>query len=230
MQSTVPMFVTRPRNALYFRTRGSWDVEYYEPFTYADGLVNAVTGGAWNSLANLLTISSNKAASPAAIANDKMIHTFAAWNCLKGYQLTARIQGSDQGGLFNIMAEDDGTAGSQTGFPYAVVQFVSAGGAIQIDLYEGLANRGTAAQAVVSPLIRGGVAGNNFGIEFALTLDVSASQGATRTARILINGTEVIRSSILGLSGNLNKRIALYMNYGPPQLFKCNDISLGYRL
>jgi hypothetical protein len=221
------MYVTRPRNFAYFHRRSLWAVEDLDRFGYADGLVNAVTGGVWNDPSNLLTIASSKAASPAGVNRQQMNHTLAASiNLTKRYRFGGRVKGNDFGGATEIFVEctaiDD-----QSGNRCQVI-YTTAGGAIQIDLFQAITNRGTAAQAVLSPLIRPDhLAGNNFGIEFDLVIDMGAndSGGAgNRTCAVYVNGTQVISTSLMSNSPNLNKRLALGMNWGPTQLFTWDNV------
>lgn len=211
----------------YRKPRSAWGLEFLENFTYADGLVNTVATANWlEDTTNAMTIASGQMASPAAgVVRTQANHTLAnpSPDMRKAYQIRARFGGgSDFGGGTEILVENavnDDQSGNRL-----FIAYTTAGGAIQFDLFQTITNRGTAVNATLSPIIRGGVAGNNFGIAFDVAILIGANDSdgvGFRTCRVYCNEQLVISTAgTFNNSPNTNKRVGIGMNWGPTQLFK----------
>lgn len=198
---------------------------FLDRFPYANGLVNAVTGGTWNDIANILLVTSNKAATPATVDRQQMSHTLPTGIDLrKPYEFGSTFVGSDFGGSMEVFCDclaNDDQSGSRL-----VISYTTAGGALQLQIFQGLGLLATVADAVLSPLVRGGVAGNNFGLEFSAKIAMGPNTGVinTRNVRAYVNGTQVVNINTGADSANANKRLALAFNWGPTQLFKMDNV------
>lgn len=215
------MFITRPRNALYFKTRGSFDFEYFEPFTYADGGVTAVTGGNWTDVGGGgWLIQSNKLAVPSSIASGAAYSKdFTTWNRQKAYQIEVLgIQASDFGGQTRLMMETDNT-GSNQNTVWIDIQYLTVNN-VQLTLGSSLTTLAT-----VSGLVPGGAS-----VPWKLMVDVGPAfaPATTRRHRVYFNGAQVIDDTTaakgIGSTAASLRRLSFWSTWGPTQLWKFDSI------